>query len=85
MVGERLRNQEPVERVAVMLRQLAQHAQMGIGDSEQVKPFFRHAPLEILEKPQLAEAAFDGDPPQRGDADDDVVIGVADLVTDPRG
>jgi len=52
---------------------------MGIGDAEEIELLVRHYLLEILKKPKLSKSAFDRDLPEGGDADDDVVVRVAEL------
>ena len=83
--GQRLRNQQTIEWVAVMLRQAAQHAQVGVGDIEEKETLIRHRLFEICEKPEPSECAFDRDLPKGGDADDDIVVRVSDLVTHSGG
>ena len=56
---------------------------MRMGDGQQLELFVCHDLLEIFEKSKLSQCLFDDDLPKGNNADDDIVVGVANLVTDP--
>jgi hypothetical protein len=60
-------------------------AKARLAGTPQVELLVHHDLLEIFDKPQLSECPFDGDLPERNDADHDTVVGVANLVTYSSG